>query len=585
MRTILRATLAVLAIFAFTVIVNAVVAESASAQDNVGAATVSANPPALKKKTRPASFKNGILIELNGEINHNQKRLVQRKLASARRAGCDLVAVEIDSPGGTVDDSLEIAEMFRDLDWAYSVAFIREHALSGAALVSLGFDEICMQANAQIGDAGVIYLNEDFMFRYAPEKHRSLVISRARDLAVAKGRSPELAEAMIDMDVVVFRDRQANSPEFISRRAENLSQIVEGNASDSQDEQKIKGEPAVLPDQANDQSPNSNDNGDTDKGTGVNVQLENDQATRESLIGTPDPARWELVPESAPKKFLVLNGARAVELGLAQATVADRNELAKHFELTQPWTIYRRTTSDNAVVILNHWLVTILLLVIGVVALYFELSAPGLTIGGLIAGLCFVLFFWSRFLGGTAEWLEVILFVSGIVCLGLELFVLPGFGIAGVLGIGLMVGSIFMASQDFVIPRNSFQLSQTISGLATIIVAGVISIVGAFMITRHFGKIPVLNNLVLAPPSLESSSNKSSSASDGAVNEKPDKLHPLVAIGQWGVADSVLRPAGRVRFGGHTLDVVTNGTLVEKGTPVRIIDIQGNIIRVESQET
>jgi len=81
---------------------------------------------------------------------------------------------------------------------------------------------------------------------------------------------------------------------------------------------------------------------------------------------------------------------------------------------------------DAAVTILNLPLITGLLFVIGLVALYVEFSAPGIGMGGLIAGLCFAIFFWSRFLGGTAGWLEVILFLAGVAFLAVELFVLPG---------------------------------------------------------------------------------------------------------------------------------------------------------------
>ena len=57
----------------------------------------------------------------------------------------------------------------------------------------------------------------------------------------------------------------------------------------------------------------------------------------------------------------------------------------------------------------------------------------------MIAGLCAILFFWSRFLGGTAGWLEVTLFVLGILFIGLEIFVIPGFGVAGVGGLAAAV--------------------------------------------------------------------------------------------------------------------------------------------------
>ena len=104
---------------------------------------------------------------------------------------------------------------------------------------------------------------------------------------------------------------------------------------------------------------------------------------------------------------------------------------------------------DTAVTLLNLPLVTGLLFVIGLVALYIEFMHRAWGLGGLIAGLCFALFFWSRFLGGTAGWLEVILFVAGVAFLAMEVFVIPGFGIAGLTGLLLVFTSILMASQHF----------------------------------------------------------------------------------------------------------------------------------------
>ena len=89
--------------------------------------------------------------------------------------------------------------------------------------------------------------------------------------------------------------------------------------------------------------------------------------------------------------------------------------------------VYRHTTTDTIVYVLNNPFVTGLLVIIGLIALYIEFSAPGLGAGGLVAGLCAVLFFWSRFFSGTSGWLEVILFVAGLVFIAMEIFVIPGF--------------------------------------------------------------------------------------------------------------------------------------------------------------
>ena len=101
-----------------------------------------------------------------------------------------------------------------------------------------------------------------------------------------------------------------------------------------------------------------------------------------------------------------------------------------------------------------------LLLLIGGAALYAELQAPGIGIGGFVAGICFLLYFWSKHLDGTAGWLEVLLFVAGVCCILLEMFVLPGTAIFGLGGGLLVIVSLVLASQTFVLPRNDYQMAQ-----------------------------------------------------------------------------------------------------------------------------
>ena len=116
------------------------------------------------------------------------------------------------------------------------------------------------------------------------------------------------------------------------------------------------------------------------------------------------------------------------------------------------------TGFDIAVEILNGWLVTGLLLIIGLTGLYMEAVAPGHGVGGLIAAGCFLVLFWSHFLGGTADWLEVLLFIGGLACIAVEIFVLPGTIVPGLTGGALILVSIVMASQGFLIPETTREL-------------------------------------------------------------------------------------------------------------------------------
>src|SRR5262249_24512889 len=100
------------------------------------------------------------------------------------------------------------------------------------------------------------------------------------------------------------------------------------------------------------------------------------------------------------------------------------------------------------------------LLVMGFVGLYLEIHSPGVGVGAFIALLAFLLYFWAQHLRGTAQVLEVLLFLAGMFCVALEIFVLPGFAIFG-LGGGLMIiASLVLASQTFIVPANDYQLEQ-----------------------------------------------------------------------------------------------------------------------------
>jgi membrane-bound serine protease (ClpP class) len=466
-------------------------------------------------------FTNGVLIRFAGPISPLLERSFFRKLNSAQRQEADLVIVEIDSPGGFLGASLNIADRLRKLDWAHTVAFIPREALSGAAIVALACDEIVMDPDARFGDAGPIFQGKDALFRHAPEKIRSDLARRVRDLATDGGRPPALAEAMVDMDLVVYRVRN-----------------------------KQTGEESFLSEQ--------------------------------ELESVDNPDDWELgkpVLESREDHFLTVNGQRAVELRLAEANVQTREELVERFGLPDELIVLEPTGVDTAVTILNLPIVTGVLFVIGLIALYLEFSAPGIGMGGLVAGLCFAIFFWSRFLGGTAGWLEVILFGAGLAFLAVELFVIPGFGIAGFSGLTLIVISIVMASQHFLIPSTARQLSMSMNSIIVLATSGLVFLIAAVALSRYFKVMPVVSWLVLEAPSATAPEEKLTP--EGKSHPPAGSSHGFpVDVGDWGVADSPLRPAGKVRFGEEYVDVVTDGSFVDQGHQVRVIEISGNRVVV-----
>ena len=471
----------------------------------------------------PARYERGVVIQIDGMITPILEHFIYRQLTVAEQMGAELLIIQIESPGGLVDPSFNIAQALRNVDWAHTVAFVPREALSGAAVVALGCDQIYMHPDALMGDVGVMTVGRDSLFRYAEEKIRTHVSSQLRDLAEARGRPPALAEAMVNMDLVVYQvtNRQTGEQTFMSD---------------------------------------------------------------EEILASDDPDVWEKgrpVLESREKHFLEVNGRRAVELGLADGSARDLSELIGVLGLAEPPRVLRPTAVDTAVFILNLPLVTGLLFVIGLVALYIEFSAPGISIGGLLAVLCFSLFFWSRFLGGTAEVLEVVLFLAGVLFLAVEIFVLPGFGVAGITGLLLIGAGLVMASQDFIIPQTPRQLESLSVSMLVLASSGVVFLVAASVLSHYFGVLPIFNRLVLKPV-------PAAGAHDEVLLDAQGKPLPmvqaLVDVGKRGITVTALRPAGKVRFGDEVLDVLTDGNFVKAGRAVRVDNVQGARIQVSEIE-
>lgn len=469
-----------------------------------------------------ARQRTAVVIPLHEDINPLSGALLKRKFTEAVESDVDVIILDIHSPGGFVTITFELMDMIADAKDVETVAFIQKDAISGAALVSLACDKIIMLPGARIGDAGEIVMGADGAFRYTEAKSRSVLAQKVRDTARATGRPIALAEKMTDKDMVVFR--------------------------------------AVHK-------------------TDGTVRYISDKEW-ESMEDTDQWEQGKPIREAGKEMFFTVNGARAVELGMADQIIEDESELAEVLNVKTPIRVMERTGVDTAILILNSGVVTFLLLVIGMVALVIELGAPGIGIGGLTSLLCFGLFFWSRFLGGTAGWLEVTLFVLGILFIGLEIFVIPGFGIAGVGGLALMLGSLVMASRRFLVPGSAEELAGL--GWDVLTVAGAFAgfLVALLILANYIGDIPGLGRLALKPQVAVVGAD---AGGDEGRHADTAALLPgwqRVAVGDIGTAAGALRPGGKMTVDDYTVDVVTEGDFVENGQSVKVIAKQGTKVVV-----
>ncbi len=208
------------------------------------------------------------------------------------------------------------------------------------------------------------------------------------------------------------------------------------------------------------------------------------------------PEQWQRDGEVATRDGL--SGNEACQLRLARTTAEDFAEVTQLLDVGDEIVVAQRNGVAAAIEALagQPWFARTLLF-IAFFALITESSAPGIGVAGFISGLCFLLFFWCQFLNGTAGWLEGILFLGGLFCVALEIFVLPGFGVFGLGGGAMVLTSIVLASQTFIIPRNSYQFHQVPGSLFTAVAAGGGVIAAAWIMRRYLPDAPLVRRLML----------------------------------------------------------------------------------------
>jgi membrane-bound ClpP family serine protease len=273
-------------------------------------------------------------------------------------------------------------------------------------------------------------------------------------------------------------------------------------------------------------------------------------------------------------QYLTLSAQAAKDLGIAHAVVANLEGLYE-LEGLSPSEVRLADADwlDTLADFLRDPMTSVVLVMLGVTCLILELKMPGVTFPGVVAAICFVLFFWSHSqLNGQITMLALLLFVLGLVLIGLEIFVLPGFGVAGLSGILLVVGSLGLVAYGHW-PRTNEEWIGFSHKLGPFGLGILGSLAAALALVRYLPHLPFANRLLLHPQI-----DENEAGGESAVNPYPELSGLLGAIG---VAATPLRPAGKVQFGDDFVDVVADGGYVQPGTRVQVIEIEGNRVVVK----
>ena len=490
--------------------------------------------PLVGQEEQPAS--KAVVIPIKGMINDVLRRSIERRLDEARAAGVDLAIFEMDTPGGLVTSALDISKLIKKLpdEGIRTVAWVNDQAYSAGALISVATQEILMSSSASIGDCAPIMISPVGGMTELGETERakaeSPILQEFRDSAIRNDYDPLLCQAMVSVGVEVWWVEHIQTGERNFVDANKKKELID----DTDDEQRL-------------------------------------WRVVETYV---DPRTGKEVPAKTPTdqegELLTLSESEALVYGFASAIASDLQQVGEHLGLSELLERAEANGWEKFAMWLNSPLVRGILFVIMLMGAYIEFQSPGLIVPGVTALVALAIFLGAPYAAGLADIWTIAVLVIGLALLAVEIFLIPGFGLAGVCGIVLiivaLVGSFVPAEPGA--PRFSWpDLKGTWEALemGIIVLASsvIIAVTGIALLARYLPSMPFGRRLVLANPE---------DASALAISDP----HPDIAlVGDVGIVTGDLRPGGQARFGQTVVDVQSQGEYVEAGGRVQVIAHEG----------
>lgn len=423
--------------------------------------------PVAAQADRPVVY----VVPVTGIIDLGLAPFLSRTIREAQDAGAAAVVLDINTFGGRVDAAVAMRDALLGSP-VKTIAFVNQRAISAGALITLACEQVVMATGGTVGAATPV-LSGGTETVAADEKTVSYVRSEFRATAEARNRNPQIAEAMVDPDVVI---------------------------------------PGLI----------------------------------------------------EAEKLLTLTTSQAIEHGIADYT-ADSLEAALEAVGLAGADVFRaeQTWAESVVRFITNPVVSSLLMTLGLLGLLVEIRTPGFGVPGGIGVLSIALFFWGHWIVQLAGWEELLLVFVGVLLLLVEVFLLPGFTLAGVAGIVMLVAGLGLT-----LVGSGATAAAVISALGRVAISVLVALAGGLVAMRFLPKLPFGRRLILSTDM---------EAEEGFVSSPETDRQWL---GRTGRAVSPLRPAGIAEIDGTRVDVVSDGVFIDAGAPVRVTRVDGNRIVV-----
>lgn len=485
---------------------------------------VASPTPAAGQIIAPGSELENVLvyIPVNGEITPRLCERVEADIAACLEQGVRHIAFDIDSTGGDLAAALQLArEIGRGRYASYAVIDNDGAALDAAALIAVACETLVLGVKTRIGGFDLTRP------RSVPPEELAVQLGLFGDANPAYPSA--ILRAWVTPGTPVTALRYANArgrrteyvlpQELPSRRGPNVVEEVE------------------IP--------------------WVEIaELDDQEALKFGLVSEIHASRSRFITSHAPVRNLN-------PLDLDEA-------------------LGRRVEGSGAVLDVfrdnpfPRWL-KFLLILLGTVGLVVEMKLPGTFVGGAVFTVAFSLFFLEGFANQMVGWTEIVLFPTAFVLIALELFVIPGFGVAGVLGLVLLFTSLTLGLMPQEAPLSWGSVTTELSNVI-LALAGSGVVVVAILRLLPGGKAERGGGLI----------STTRLDGDGRVPEAARAMGDdgSELVGRRGRVERDLRPAGKVIFDGESLprDVVARGAFVPRGSLVEVHEVEGNRVVVDTIE-
>lgn len=270
-------------------------------------------------------------------------------------------------------------------------------------------------------------------------------------------------------------------------------------------------------------------------------------------------------------KVISFTTSEAMKFGFCEGQAENINDVLNQGGIEQ-FTIIKQehTILDYFINFLINPFVHGILIMIIIGGLYFELQSPGIGFPLAAAALATLLYFAPLYVEGIAENWEILLFIMGVILIMLEIFVIPGFGVAGISGIVLVITGLTLAMIDNLeFQLNPNYVDTVLKSLGIVVISSIAAFVFGIWGSKKMFDGAIFGRLTLA---------STQQRDEGFINV--DKSFREM-VGQKGIATTVLRPSGTIEINDEHFDAKAENGYIEKGTPVIVTRTSASQLYVE----